>query len=320
MGRSSSESQSEAETIAWGSSSLPLPTFFASVSSVKTNFSLREYLKVLTVAGTAPLLVSAYDVVNCDTGRGDALGLVEQAVAAGHPVVVDSGNYEKYWHRDSAWTVREFASVLGELRVPYAFCYDNQEPPEDPRKAADDVVAAVERDQKNAPGTSILPIVHGDPSTMPDVCAAVASRLRPPLLAVPERELGSGLTQRLSTVRRIVHALQQIPTATRLHLLGTGNPLSLLLFSNAGASTFDGLEWCQTCVEPRSARLYHFQQRELVAEDLSEGWGELSYPVATLVHNLQFYARWMRLLRESKSGGMLQEMVREFAGVRGCQI
>ena len=92
------------------------------------------------------------------------------------------------------------------------------------------------------------------------VVSRVADELDPPLVAIPERELGDGLVRRAESVRSIRGALDGLGKYYPLHLLGTGNPISVAVLAVAGADAFDGLEWCRTSADYRSGHLFHFQQ------------------------------------------------------------
>ncbi|WP_182212931.1 hypothetical protein [Stenotrophomonas acidaminiphila] len=57
-----------------------------------------------------------------------------------------------------------------------------------------------------------------------------------------------------------------------LHLLGTGNPISIALYAWAGADSFDGLEWCQTVVDHDTGLLFHLSQSDFFRRQTA--WGE----------------------------------------------
>src|SRR5262245_24320556 len=50
------------ERVLMGGRALPLPAFFPSVSSVKTNHAPCEYIELLAATHSAQFLVSAYDI------------------------------------------------------------------------------------------------------------------------------------------------------------------------------------------------------------------------------------------------------------------
>jgi hypothetical protein len=82
-------------------------------------------------------------------------------------------------------------------------------------------------------------------------------------------------------------------------LLGTGNPISIALYSEAGADSFDGLEWCQTVVDHETGLLFHLSQSDFFRQQTAWGDSGISFHPRTLAHNLEFYADWMRRLRDA---------------------
>jgi len=144
---------------------------------------------------------------------------------------------------------------------------------------------------------------------LPAVCTAVARALNPLAIAVPERELGDGMFMRLRTVGMIRRSLDSIGTYYPLHLLGTGNPHSVLLFTAAGADSFDGLEWCQTVADPENGLLRHFQQRELLHKTVGYADDE-GYDEGTLIHNLTFYSTWIAQLQAALASDSMSECLR----------
>lgn len=233
--------------------SLLLPCFFPSISSVKTNFRPSEYLSIVVGLREPQFLVSALDLFHAN--KQEKAASVEHLAAArssGSVVLLDSGNYESYWKHDRDWTPDKFAQVLEEMFFPISFCFDDQDPPNELALLVAGVEVAVLRDQTHSKHGTVLPIVHARTELLPQAVAAVANRLHPLMIAVPERELGEGLIARGKTVVRIRAALDAVDGYVPLHLLGTGNPRSILVYVACGADSFDGLEWCQTAVDFRA--------------------------------------------------------------------
>lgn len=277
-----------------------MPCFFPSVSSLKTNLMPVDYVELLDAAKHPLFLVSAYDIAHCpppDSARmADAM---TRSRERGSVILMDSGNYESFWKDDRTWTRTRFHQVIREYDHALCFCYDNQEPPDASEAIAEDVVTSVFRDQHHAIG-AVIPIVHGPAELLPAAVRAVAEQLFPVILAVPERALGHGIVERTKTVRRIRRFLNELDQYCPLHLLGTGNPLSIAVYAMAGADSFDGLEWCQTAVDHETGRLYHFHQWDFFKDQTC--WGDdstLPYIPSALMHNLAFYSVFMEELRES---------------------
>ena len=294
--------------------SLPLPCFFPSVSSVKTNLPPVDYVELLVGAHYPLFLVSAYDIAHCTEDQGLRLDTaLAKSKERDDVILMDSGNYESFWKADKDWQQERFHKIAGSSPYHLCFCYDNQQPPNTSESIAEDVVARVIRDQEHACGT-VAPIIHGDTALLPDAALRTAEQLYPLLLAVPERELGEGIIERTRTVRKIREALNALGVYCPIHLLGTGNPLSIIAYSLAGADSFDGLEWCQTVVDHETGRLLHFQQWDLIRHQTE--WGQCSglpYIQTVLMHNLSFYREFMASLYEALHFGDVELFIQKYA-------
>ncbi len=292
---------------------VPLPCFFPSVSSVKTNLMPVDYVELLVATAYPLCLVSAYDVANsCVEDQQRINALLKKGKERGSAILMDSGNYEGFWKGDPAWTVDRFHAMCSTYEHHLCFCYDNQEPPQTAEAISEDVVTSVLRDQNHAIGT-VVPIVHGPADLLPAAAQKTAEQLCPVLLAVPERALGEGIVARTRSVRRIRKALDALGFYCPLHLLGTGNPLSMIAYAMAGADSFDGLEWCQTVVDHNTGMLFHFQQWDLLREQTEWGAnGVLPYIQSALIHNLRFYGQFMQELRVSLESDMVQEFLARY--------
>lgn len=130
------------------------------------------------------------------------------------------------------------------------------------------------------------------------------------MVAVAERRLGDGVSARAQSVQAIRRELDKQGRYISLHLLGTGNPISIALYASMGADSFDGLEWCQTVVDHDTALLYHLSQAEFFAKQTAWSEAKLSFQARTLAHNLEFYAAWMQRLRAAMASGKTVDFFR----------
>ncbi len=287
--------------IALGTCAFKLPVFFPSVSSLKTNLPPEYYVAALTElsAYVGQLLVSAYDVERREAGaREGLLNEIQSARDMGIRVLMDSGNYEGYWcEKAGQWTETDFHQALKRRLCDIAFGFDSHLGRRAGEEYLSDVDRQHERDCSVAEGIEVVPVVHGAAENLPSLCAEVAERLRCQMIAVPERELGDTVTERLRTVAATRKALSGGEHYVALHLLGTGNPTSIALFVWAGADSFDGLEWCQTVVDYDSGGLSHLSHYDFFKGQ--SAWGESGWPsyAAVLGHNLEFMRGWMNGLR-----------------------
>lgn len=283
---------------------LPLPNFFPAISSVKTRLRPLAYLRVLVGLEYPLFLISAYDIYHSKPKQAAMIRrLMRKATRQKRIVLMDSGNYEAFWHgktksKTKRWSARKMLSVLGGTAFNLAFSFDNLTPPGKRLSNVRQIEAAVLKGQRVAGNGTVVPIVHGRTSQLPHLAREVAKRLTPILVGVPERELGDGLIERAETISNIRKELNQLGDKyCNLHILGTGNPLSILVYALCGADTFDGLEWCQTAADAGTGRLYHFSQWGFFESQCGWDLSALPYATRVLIHNLWFYKEWVDRVR-----------------------
>lgn len=293
---------------------LPLPCFFPSISSVKTNLPIVEYIQVLSALKHPLFLVSAYDLYKCqkkDLARVERL--LDNLASNQKIILLDSGNYESYWRNDKKWVLKKYRDILKKTKHHVAFCFDSLHTKGNLNEIASLIKAQVLRDQKYSLGT-VIPIIHSErKQKFPELISRVVDKLNPFMVAVPERQLGEGIVARAETVYKIRRILNKKKLYYPLHLLGTGNPLSILIYSICGADSFDGLEWCQTTVDHRTGILYHFQQRDFFGEQTAFcKLQNIPYTQTTLAHNLDFYQKWMVKIQKSFVSGKKDILIKKY--------
>lgn len=296
--------------ISIGGTFLSLPCFFPSISTIKTNLPPLEYLKILTALKYPSLLISAYDLYHCNSKQLETIiKLLKHAVNNKQIILIDSGNYESYWKNDKTWSIEKYREILKSIPHQIAFCYDVFEWDIDLQGIINNIEDEVIKSQSFSHGT-IVPILHLPKKLFPETIAKLADKLNPLIIAIPERELGDGMLERATNVFKIRKELNKKLQYCPLHLLGTGNPLSILIYSICGADSFDGLEWCRTTVNPDTGLLYHFQQREFFKVDPKlQKISGLPYTQLTLVYNLEFYNKWMNKINKGFLNNNIMEVV-----------
>ena len=307
------------------------PVFFFSLSSYETKIAPDQGIRALDVLGVDSVLVSARDTINA-TSRSEITRRLRRIGDSGGAILLDSGNYEEgrisnlrrkkdrpFASIPGTWSIEEYHKALTTTPHDMAFCFDSiTAPPNDLNKVVARAVNAVTRDQKHSE-SPVLPIVHlpcsHDGTTVtqlaPEVVLRVAKALEVPIVGIPERELGDGIVERVTTMTQIRSALNGLSYYQLVHVLGTGDPISIALLSAAGADSFDGLEWCRYVLDSDDARLYPVQDYDFFRwqdelsdfkstdmEEHAENAG-LTWLGRVAVHNVEFYVNWMEDLRES---------------------
>ena len=176
---------------------LTLPTLFLSVSSYNTQLEPPDAaVRALRVFGASNILISAYDLVERRKPKAMIKEIKEYCENGGF-VLVDSGNYEKSRLGYRHWTPSDLKEALAQIPHDWAFCFDVMKPKHNTERAIEEIVGAVVRDQSFT-SVPVIPIVHApelkqgrhDLENIPYIFRGIAERLAPPLIAIPERELG----------------------------------------------------------------------------------------------------------------------------------
>jgi len=288
---------------------LDLPLFFPSISSVKTNFGVIDYLKFMKASNTRNFLISAYDIHNqTHEGKEEIISILKELKKDNVLILMDSGNYESYWHKDSGWTISKFEEVLKLNLADIYFSFDDQNIN---GKSVIEITSSVIKNTSSnlkCTGSLITPIVHARSSDLVEVCKNVVMELRPKHIAIPERLLGDGIINRIKNLSEIRKALNGLGNYTPIHLLGTGSPFALMLLVWAGADTFDGLEWCQTSIDPNTFQTYHFQLRELYQLNNETD----NYSLMTLYSNLQLFSKLNETIQKAMEQNELNDLMKQY--------
>ena len=177
-------------------------------------------------------------------------------------ILLDSGNYESYWHKNKEWTPDKFRSILESNCYNMAFNFDYQNLQGSIDDIADIIISTTIKDQEKATDSIVMPIIHTQKEMIAYVAAKVVETIEPEMIAIPERNLGEGLLERVKILHQIRNTLNNLGYYCPIHLLGTDSPLSILLFSLFGADSFDGLLWCVTTADYDTGLLHHFHQSQ----------------------------------------------------------
>lgn len=295
---------------------LPAPVFYPSISSVSKNvWSVVDHVELLVAANFPQFLVSCFDI---HRGKSNErlVSALNQAEDQSQVVLYDSGIYEVVWSKSRRWNRKKYIQTLRENRVSHAFCLDDyivlgREP-----ISAEKLVGEIKRTSNQLGKEIVSPIIHcRNVGEYIDICVSISKLVEPRLLAIPERELGAGVVDIAANISRIRAALNTLDVYQGLHILGTGNPLSMMVYAFMGADSFDGLDWCQTVVDYESATLHHTLHFDLYAHQGQ--WGDakdLGFLSKCFLHNLEFYGIWMERLRGAINSGEQAAMIGKYIG------
>ncbi len=283
-------------TIEGYSKSIQSPFFYPSISSIHTNHDVHDYFKLIHKTGYPAFLVSAYDLYN----RKDFIADINSAYKGGFLVLMDSGHYEAFWRKDKKWTFKKLKKILNNLDVDLCFSYDVYYEEKNKAEHIKETIKYAAMTGGAQKSGITIPIIHGTPENFPDVVKKVVQGINPEMIGITERELGSSLLERAKNLRSIRLELDKTRENIPIHLLGTGNPTSILVYFLCGADFFDALEWCKNVSNPKNGHLYHFVQMDLVDCNCSAcKLKNLPYAVKVTSHNLIFYGNFTDEIRSA---------------------
>ena len=101
------------------------PFFFPAISSVNANYPPIEYLNILFTSGYPGFLISSYDIHHSQkTERGQIYKILSESVNNGAVVLLDSGNFDAFWHNDKKWNITTFKSILRDIEIDLCLSFD----------------------------------------------------------------------------------------------------------------------------------------------------------------------------------------------------
>ncbi len=296
------------------------PSYFPSISSVRTLYKPLQYLKILNKSNYPWFLFFAYDIAHAEDDDKPSIARVMKEAVAGKKVLLDSGYYESSSKGDDRWGQRGYWDILKGFDFTYAFCFDHCTDNEGKsfQDIAHDVVRCWKMDVEETGKDNIIPIVHADaPRDFKFIVPRVVQAINPIMIAVPERELGEGIIATARTVFEIRKSLHEAKSSCPLHLLGTGNPLSILAYTACGANSFDSLEWCQMILDFNTSQLHHMKHYDFF--DYQSDWASqpgVKRELAALMHNLEFYRLWMTQIHAAITKNDITDLLKSYLPVR----
>ena len=292
------------------------PVFYPSVSCVSKNvWSSIDHMEMLVSVNHPQFLVSCFDAYKLNNSKR-FIQAMKQAKEQYQTILWDSGIYEVVWSRSKRWCKKRYLKTLRRNSVSYAFSYDEYCLSR-PNLSASELVNSVNKSSAQVE-SNISPIVHcPDIAKYPEFCHEVSAACNPKLIAIPERELGRGVIEIAKNIRAVRDALNSQEERQNLHILGTGNPISMLLYAFSGADSFDGIDWCQTVVDYETGTLHHPLQLDLYKYQSPWGADEsLTFFARCYMHNLAFYEKWMRELQEAIIANKELDMMHQYLSER----
>lgn len=321
-----------------GSKVLQLPSFIFSLSTHETQISPKDGIELFSFLEPEAILISAYDISKYYSKSKSFLSTIRKIKDTDCLLVLDSGNYEACRKSDhyncnnvNGWRSKEFRKIVKLINPDLSFSYDNWSRNGDVETIIKRIISNFKADKRSISKSEarLCPIVHlpnkielkNIGKYASNIIKNVAKELDPLMIAIPERELGDGLIERVKTVRSIRESLNTLGKYYPLHLLGTGNPITIVALAGAGADTFDGLEWCRTVVDYDFGTLFHFQHLDCFIErylsrlqienKMIINNEEATYATKVASYNCDFFKDLSKTIRELIHSGNVSHLLKQ---------
>lgn len=293
---------------------LQTPLFIPSISSIKANQQILDYLKLIEKSGYDAFLVSAYDIYQNQKNRKEIETTLKELEQKEFLFFLDNGNYEAYWHNNSDWNFEKFEDVLKNLDPTFCFSFDvfwdtNLKL----ETLVDNTLTSIAKTAGLLKIGTTIGLIHALPQFFPKMVRKIVDSISPEIIAVPERELGADVLARASSIKKIRDVLEKNDTSIPLHILGVGNPVSILIYSLCGADMFDSLDWYNSIIDPASGQFFHFSHKELIDCECEVCKMEkIPYEYQVMTHNLVYYVDFLEKIRTALSENQTDEFLKKY--------
>ena len=295
------------------------PTYFPAISSYGVKPPIHELLYLLKIAKYPRVLVSAYDLYHMkENDRNMVLSLMKSYSKTGF-LFLDSGLFESWGKDDKKWDITSYKNILSQAKFDFYSSFDvYREEGKSYEKFMKDTYSNILDSSVFQNSNVFFAILHE--STPIQIIKLVNEFARNHSnlcrnIAVAERDIGKSLQERTETVislRRIMNDND----FHLLHLLGCGNPLSMLLYSYCGADTFDSIDWVRLTVNPHDYSISDFAHLDLInckCKVCSEQpWTRARYLEKLLLHNLLFYKNYVMWIQSLVCNDNLEKYVQKY--------
>lgn len=295
--------------------SIETPFFVPAISSTKANWPISGYIDLIQNIGYPGFLVSAYDFYQLEKETREHLEkMLSKDSNKRIFLFLDNGNYEAYWYKDQTWTSKKLESVLAKIHPDFCFSFDIfWEKETNVEKHIKETITSIARTAGMQKSGSTIALFHSNTKLFPKNIRKVVDYINPEIVAIPERELGFSIFERAQTIKNIRIELDEIKKPIPIHILGAGNPVSILVYTLCGADMYDALDWSSTFIDPRTGQLLHFSHKDLVNCGCKAcRMKKVPYNYQVMTHNLIFYGEFLDKIKGSIQNEEIDWILNEY--------
>lgn len=292
------------------------PFFVPAISSIRTTSDILGYVDLLEKISYPSFLISAYDIYNRKSEENNALSkTLSKCIDKKMHFFLDNGNYESFWLRDKTWSTDKLSKVLDIIQPDFCFSFDVYENNQSINKHVQQTITSIAKTAGMQKTGTTIALIHSQPKSFPKIIRKVVNGINPEIIAIPERELGLNIAEMSQTISSIRAELRTTGKLIPIHILGCGNPISILINTLSGADIYDALNWFTGCVNPETGQMLHFSQKEFIdCRCEACKMKNIPYATETMIHNLLFYRDFTTEIRTSLQNDEIDSLIKKYLG------
>jgi hypothetical protein len=294
---------------------LVTPTYFPAISSYGIRYSFRSLLRHFK--HYPRVLISAYDWHFLPNTIRREICLEIEKTEKTRFVFLDNGVFEASRMRDKRWNEELYNDARSKIKFDFHSSFDVL-PSKSTKNFTQRTIDGILQSRERCDKTGFVSIIHGGPRVLARIVGKLTEE-HPDLchfVAVAERDCGNSIFEKARTVRRIREQLDSGEGCNHsriLHLLGCGDPVSILLLVFAGANSFDSLDWIKCAFHPSRLGLVNFSHLDLYNCDcMFCSDPETGYVERVLMHNLWFYQNCLQQIKIGIEENTLESLLESY--------
>ena len=282
---------------------LVLPTYFPAISSAETRYMLEPLLQTILTTNYPRILISAYDLHHLIPSRHKHVSKIISDYSKKNFIFLDSGTFESYWLSDHRWTFSKYKIQIKNVNSDFYTSFDSV-PTIDKNydEIEKETVSNIKKSKNLGKSNVCIGVCHGQtPSQLIKLIKKIInSNFQPQMLAIPERDCGKTIADKIKTVQAIRQLADQASSKILLHVLGLGNPLTMALLTFSGANSFDSVDWSRWIVDRRTLQFTDLANLFLTGCSCKACKAtKIDFTLRAMFHNLLFYQEFVQGLQKT---------------------
>ena len=274
------------------------PIFFPSISSFGLKIPIWKLSDIINNYSFSRVLISCYDLYYSQSHFSFLNEYSKENI-----IFLDSGCYESSRYNNPDWDITKYLECVKKFPFDIYTSYDYL-----PKSKHENFKTTYDNNIKNIMTSKInnkslfTPIFHS--LHIEDLFKMINLFLKEysnefMQIGITERELGHDLLSIIKNIKNIREILNHHNDKVSLHLFGSGDPLSIILYTYVGVDSFDSRDWAKRLFNRNNLMRYPISFLNLIECDCPICQiNNIEYIDKVLLHNLIFYENFFNEIHE----------------------